>query len=116
IEPFETAEAKLSELWYRVIGQQNQYTLVEVKPKTGRMHQIRIQFASRGCPILGDQLYGASQDLQLKPLRDDYTHRIALHVWKLQLKHPVRYDDLDLNAPVPEDWPGVAKDWVRSLS
>ncbi len=105
IEPHETAEAKRAELSYQVLGRHQQYALVEVLPHTGRMHQIRLQFASRGCPIVGDQLYGARQTLDLQPLRDDYTHRIALHAWKLQFKHPVRYDDVEIAAPIPTDWP-----------
>lgn len=108
IEPRETPEAKRAELAYRVLGAYQQYALVEVQPHTGRMHQIRVQFASRGCPIVGDQLYGAQHTLQLSPLRSDYTERIALHAWKLKFKHPVRYDEIEVTAPLPRDWPAFA--------
>lgn len=116
VEPHETSEAKRAELAYRVLGSQGPYCLVEVHPHTGRMHQIRIQFASRGCPIVGDQLYGANKTLDLQPLRSDYTERIALHAWSLQLKHPVRYDDLEITAPLPADWPPMARNLLEQAT
>ena len=116
IEPGETAEAKRAELSYQTLGRFGPFTVVAVQPRTGRMHQIRLQFASRGCPIVGDQLYGARQTLALTPLRSDYTERIALHAWKLQLKHPIRYDDLELTAPLPTDWPAAAREIVAAAA
>jgi len=109
IEPGETAEAKKAVLSYRVIGSHPKGTLVEVNPLTGRMHQIRIQLASRGCPILGDQLYGATTQTNLQPLTSDYTTHIALHAWKLTFKHPVRYDEMTITAPLPNSWPAFAR-------
>lgn len=105
IEQRESREAKQAILKYRVLGETDQLSVVEVKPVTGRMHQIRLQFASRGNPILGDQLYGARRTIDLKPLQDDYTERIGLHAWKLKLLHPIRYDELEITAPIPADWP-----------
>jgi 23S rRNA pseudouridine1911/1915/1917 synthase len=77
------------------------------------MHQIRVQFASRGCPILGDLQYGARTKWQISttrgpgqgepPWRD---HSIALHAWRLIILHPVRYDELTINAPLPSSWQG----------
>ncbi|MBL4883799.1 MAG: RNA pseudouridine synthase [Planctomycetaceae bacterium] len=111
IEQAETTDAKRAELHYQVLGEAQGISLVEVKPVTGRMHQIRLQFSSRGNPVLGDQLYGATRELNLEPLRSDYTHRVGLHAWKLKVLHPVRYDDLEIVAPVPTDWP----DSIRHL-
>ncbi len=105
IEQAESPPAKQAILKYRVLGETNQLSVVEVKPVTGRMHQIRLQFASRGNPILGDQLYGARRTINLKPLQGDYTERIGLHAWKLKLLHPIRYDELEIIAPIPADWP-----------
>lgn len=105
IEPPETNDAKYAELHYRVLGETEGGCVVEVKPVTGRMHQIRLQFASRGNPVLGDQLYGATRELNLEPLLGDYTKRIGLHAWKLKVLHPVRYDELEIIAPLPADWP-----------
>ncbi len=112
IEPRESREAKQAVLNYRVLGEAEGVSVVEVKPVTGRMHQIRLQFASRGNPILGDQLYGAKRTIDLQPLRGDYTERIGLHAWKLKLLHPIRYDKLEITAPVPGDWPGVIEKFV----
>ncbi len=95
------------------------FSLLEVTLLTGRMHQIRIQLGSRGWPILNDTLYGgpALPPDMLPPLPDlDYgvvTHEldparglpITLHARTLQLKHPIRYDDLTLTAPLPPWWP-----------
>jgi 23S rRNA pseudouridine1911/1915/1917 synthase len=66
-------------------------------PQTGRTHQLRIQAARRGTPILGDVTYGAS-----RALAD--SDRIALHARSLTIKHPTTGDDLILLAPVPGWW------------
>ncbi|TWT64454.1 RluA family pseudouridine synthase [Rubinisphaera italica] len=113
IEPTESNGAKRAELSYRVLGTHQKYTLVEVTPLTGRMHQIRLQFASRGCPIVGDQLYGATREIDLRPLTSDYTTQIALHAWKLEFQHPVRYDTQVITAPLPSEWPGFAREFLN---
>jgi 23S rRNA pseudouridine1911/1915/1917 synthase len=71
-------------------------SLVEITLITGRMHQIRVQAASRGYPILGDADYGATQTL-----RDPF---IALHARSLTFLHPLRYEPLTLTAALPEYW------------
>ncbi len=112
IEQTESQEAKRAVLKYRVLGETNGVSVVEVKPVTGRMHQIRVQFASRGNPILGDQLYGARRTIDLQPLHSDYTERVGLHAWKLKLLHPVRYDKLEITAPLPTDWPQATRHFI----
>jgi len=94
---------KQARLHYKVIAKARGKTLVEVELETGRMHQIRIQFGSRGCPIVGDAQYGATTPFgaQTNEPRD---RAIALHAYRLTLKHPVRYDDLTIEAPLPETW------------
>jgi 23S rRNA pseudouridine1911/1915/1917 synthase len=66
-------------------------------PQTGRTHQLRIQAARRGTPILGDITYGA---------RPRFVHgnRIALHARSLSLKHPISGNELILVAPIPAWW------------
>ena len=69
--------------------------LLEIGLLTGRKHQIRVQMAVRGCPILGDRKYGSRR---LFPVG------IALHARRLKLIHPVRHTPLELEAPVPGYW------------
>jgi 23S rRNA pseudouridine1911/1915/1917 synthase len=57
-------------------------SIVEIKLKTGRYHQIRAQFASRGLPIVGDLKYGATKVLA--------PGEISLHAHSLEFCHPVR--------------------------
>jgi 23S rRNA pseudouridine1911/1915/1917 synthase len=64
-------------------------------PETGRTHQLRVQAALRGMPILGDETYGAS-----KP----FGPGIALHARSLEVRHPVLQTPLVLVAPLPVEW------------
>ena len=114
LSPTESDDAKKAELSYSVLGKSQGLTFLEVKPITGRMHQIRLQFSSRGYPVLGDQLYGATRTIDLKPLQADYTDRIGLHAWKLQLRHPVRYDPLEISAPLPADWSHFTQHFIQT--
>ena len=50
--------AKFASLDYRVLESKGRYSLAEVRLHTGRTHQIRVQFASRGYPLLGDMRFG----------------------------------------------------------
>lgn len=88
--------AKEAVLNYRTLGAVGATTLVEVKLVTGRKHQIRLQFAHRDWPIVGDRKYGA---------RRTFARGIALHGRSLSLQHPVRQTLLELTAPLPPAWP-----------
>lgn len=70
---------------------------LDLFPETGRTHQLRVQCASRGWPIAGDRLYGAS--LAFGP-RD----HIALHALEITFRHPVLDRPMTLQAPVPAWW------------
>jgi 23S rRNA pseudouridine1911/1915/1917 synthase len=77
--------------------------LVEFKPETGRMHQIRLQASLRGHPIRGDQQYGARLTFGPdSPLPRD--RLIALHARSLTFLHPLRYEPITLVAPLPPVW------------
>ena len=99
IVPAVTPGARGCRLSYRVLATRENTSLVEIEPHTGRMHQIRVQFASRGWPVLGDVQYGSSRS----PFAEE--QRIALHAHSLTFQHPVRYDPLTITAPLPDDWP-----------
>lgn len=87
--------AKLAELSYKLMMSTKQYHLLEVKPVTGRHHQIRAQLAGLGCPIKGDLKYGAERSN-----KDGYIH---LHARQLELIHPVKKTPLKLVASIPAD-------------
>jgi 23S rRNA pseudouridine1911/1915/1917 synthase len=77
--------------------------LLEVLPETGRMHQIRLQAASRGWPVRGDVQYGAR--LAFGPPAELPRDRlIALHGRALTFLHPIRYEPVTVEAPLPEYW------------
>jgi 23S rRNA pseudouridine1911/1915/1917 synthase len=78
-------------------------TLAEFQPQTGRMHQIRLQAALRGHPLLGDMLYGSTRSFG--PTAELPRDRvIALHARSLTFLHPLRYEPITLTAPLPATW------------
>ena len=91
----EEAGAKKSDLDYEMIGEINQYVLLRVWPRTGRPHQIRVQLARIGCPILGDVKYGFSRP------NDDAS--IHLHCRELAFEHPVKRAPVRITAALPFD-------------
>ncbi len=99
----ETPGARQAMLIYRCLRTVAGCTLLEVEPQTGRMHQIRVQAASRGWPVRGDVLYGAS--LPFGPPAERPRDRvIGLHARSLTFLHPIRYEPILVTAPEPEAW------------
>lgn len=88
-------QGKEAVLHYRRLAYIANHSLVEITLETGRKHQIRVQLAQRGCPILGDRKYGCSQR---------WAEGIALHARCLRLSHPVGGEPLELVAPLPGVW------------
>ncbi len=80
-----------------------EYSLVEAEPVTGRTHQIRVHLASIGHPVVGDAVYGRRK--QRLPVSRQF-----LHARRLEFKHPLTGERLDLEAPLPEDLA-----WVLAL-
>jgi 23S rRNA pseudouridine1911/1915/1917 synthase len=99
-----TAGGRAARLAFRVLERGGRTTLLELKPVTGRSHQLRVQLASRGLPIAGDQKYGAKSGLKAL----DGGHRIALHARRLRFTHPTRPEVIEVSAPLPTDWPATA--------
>jgi 23S rRNA pseudouridine1911/1915/1917 synthase len=130
-----TAGAKEARLTYQTQREVDGHWLVEVQLLTGRMHQIRVQFASRGCPVVGDTKYGAGEwqtaantktdsvtpsvlTSEAEPVETGDSSggtaktvwkaasdvRIALHARSLTLLHPIRYDQMTIETPVPAYW------------
>jgi 23S rRNA pseudouridine1911/1915/1917 synthase len=89
---------------YRVLRRDADATLLELTPKTGRMHQLRVQAAARGHPVVGDALYGSTRPFG-PPAELPRDRVIALHARRLAFTHPFRHQTpVELEAPVPEYW------------
>lgn len=101
---------KSAELSYETIGSTDHHSVVRVRLKTGRHHQIRVQLAARGWHVVGDTKYGAR-----RPLRDG---GIALLAAELSFDHPSRPGRLRLRARPPETalWTAVREVVHRSPS
>lgn len=101
-----TAEgAQYAALRYQVIEELADRSLLKVTLETGRKHQIRIQLAKLGHAICGDRKYGSQ--VAFPPGRSK--QGIALHSWRLTMRHPVARDGqrnvLAIEAPLPTYWP-----------
>ena len=83
------------ELNYRLLSKSDNYYLLEVKPQTGRHHQIRVQLASMGCTIKGDLKYGFA--------RSNPDGSIHLHARALKFVHPIRQESIQIEAAVPNE-------------
>ena len=84
---------------YRVISQNNLFTLVKVNIETGRTHQIRVHMRYLGYPILGDSVYG----------RKDNEKRQMLHAYRLEFLHPVTGRQMEFIGEIPEDFQKALK-------
>lgn len=80
---------------WRKIGKKNGHSKMELQPKTGRSHQLRIHMRELGHPILGDTLYGPNPPL---------APRLLLHSQKLTFRKPTGGEFLKIEAPLPEDF------------
>ncbi len=82
-------------LHYRLLGPVRAWWLLEVRLETGRKHQIRVQLAHHGYPIVGDFKYGS---------RQAFSEGIALHARSLAFTHPVSGKRIEVVAPLPACW------------
>lgn len=89
---------------FKILRDYGDYVLVEAKPKTGRMHQIRVHLASVGMPILGDSIYCPIEKDKALSFR---TPRCLLHAFRLTFPHPVSKKSLSIEAAMPEDFERV---------
>jgi 23S rRNA pseudouridine1911/1915/1917 synthase len=95
--------ARHAELAYRRLREMPDGALLEVEPRTGRMHQIRVQTAVRGWPVRGDVQYGSRLPFG-PPAQIPRERVIALHARSLTFLHPIRYEPLTATAPLPPAW------------
>ena len=97
-------KAKRAELAYRLLASHGKVSLLMVKPKTGRPHQIRVQMKANGSPIKGDLKYGFPKANQDKS--------INLHAFKLTFVHPVKKEPLSVVSR--PNWPEF-EDFINEL-
>jgi tRNA pseudouridine32 synthase/23S rRNA pseudouridine746 synthase len=95
-----TETGKPSVTHYRVLDRQPSATLLELKPITGRSHQLRIHLMALGHPILGCDLYAHQKALAAAP-------RLLLHACQLTFKHPLTKGNLRAYSPPPFDITGL---------
>lgn len=96
VEPGEKG-ARQALLHYQRRAVHGGLTWLEVRPQTGRTHQLRVQLAHHGHPIYGDAKYGAIHT---------FGRGIGLHARALTFLHPIRYEPIALIADVPRTWRG----------
>jgi 23S rRNA pseudouridine1911/1915/1917 synthase len=89
--------AKQALLHYQKRAVHGGLTWLEVRPQTGRTHQLRVQLAHHGHPIYGDAKYGAVHTFGVG---------IGLHARSLTFLHPVRYEPVTVTSEVPRTWRG----------
>lgn len=92
-----TKDAKDARLSYETLDSQKGFSLVQIDLKTGRPHQIRVQFASRKHPLFGDQRYG--QHL------NKVGQQIALWSYKIEIVHPTTKEKMEFVCDVPNEYP-----------
>lgn len=96
-------EARIAVLHYQVLGRGPWGSWLQIQLETGRTHQIRLQTATRGHPVLGDAQYGSTAPFG--PQYEDHRLRaIALHARSLAFREPGTNADISVVAPVSDDW------------
>jgi 23S rRNA pseudouridine1911/1915/1917 synthase len=93
----DTPKAQFARVLFVVRGRRDGLTWLELRPHTGRKHQLRVQLASRGCPVYGDTKYGSDHS---------FGHSIALHARALTFLHPTTMEAITLKAELPKIWRG----------
>jgi tRNA pseudouridine65 synthase len=94
----------------------SRYSLVELSPKTGRMHQLRVHANKISHPLIGDTKYGDKNHDMMFDENFGFKN-MFLHAGKLVFKHPFISEELILKAPFPKDWITLFKDfkWKNPL-
>lgn len=90
---------------YRVLGQNEDFSIAELSLETGRTHQIRVHLAHKGHPLLGDDLYGGKRNAM---------ERQALHCFFIQFTHPVSKEMMTFTIDLPDDMKRVEQKMKKS--
>lgn len=95
-----TRKPREAETHYRVLKEFMNFTLLEIKPVTGRTHQIRVHLSAAGHPVVGDDIYGRRKGNKKFP-------GLFLHSYRLAFTHPETGERVEFSAPLPEDLKNV---------
>ncbi|QDU57275.1 RluA family pseudouridine synthase [Aeoliella mucimassa] len=106
VVPEDDPRGKKAILHYRVRGQIDGATWLEIELETGRTHQIRVQSSSRGHAVIGDTQYGATTPFG-PAYEDQRDQAIGLHARTLGFRHPMRDEQVTVEAPLPDYWPAI---------
>lgn len=102
----DTPQARQALLHFQRRGSHGGLTWLEIRPQTGRTHQLRVQLAHHGHPIYGDAKYGSIHT---------FNQAIALHARSLTFLHPIRYEPIALTAELPRVWRGRFAYLIREV-
>lgn len=102
-----TIEGREASLQYQRKAGSNDLTWLEIRPRTGRTHQLRVQLAHEGYPIFGDTKYGSA---------NSFNGAIALHARTLVFMHPIRGEPVSLTARLPASWRSRFASLFREIS
>jgi len=86
--------AKFAKTHYRTLKRNNNFSLLELSPFTGRTHQLRVHLSFIGHPILGDEKYGEKDEFR----------RLALHAQVLGFTHPKTGKFIEFSCPIPKEF------------
>ena len=86
-------KGKLSKTGFKVLKESKKYSLLEIDLITGRKNQIRVHFSEKGCPVVGDKMYG-NEDKKIK--------RLTLHAASLTILHPYSKEEMTFETKVPD--------------
>lgn len=95
-------DGKAAQTYFRRVEQYDDATLLDVKPRTGRMHQIRVHTAEAGHPIVGDEKYG--DDAVNRQFKGKGCSRLCLHARALSFILPTSGQQIDVEAPMDKDF------------
>jgi tRNA pseudouridine32 synthase/23S rRNA pseudouridine746 synthase/23S rRNA pseudouridine1911/1915/1917 synthase len=96
----DTQAGKLAKTTYKVLKERRGLSLLDVGLLTGRKHQIRVQLADAGCPIVGDRKYGEAV----------YgTKKMALHAASMKITHPHTHQPLEFSTDIPKRFETMLK-------
>ena len=97
---------------FSVLRRMKDSTLLVVRPRTGRTHQIRVHCRYIDHPVAGDRIYGSASSKAARQAAPEAGTRLMLHAWRLEIEHPVSGERVRFEAPIPAAFPDASYDDV----